>query len=45
MSRHPRAVVLSHGDQEARDWFKDQIQQLDPACKVIDPPPLKTVKV
>lgn len=45
LSRHPRAVVLSHGDEEARDWFKEQIRELDPGCKVVDPKPLKTVTV
>jgi Cft2 family RNA processing exonuclease len=45
LTRHPRAVVLSHGDKEARDWFKDQFKELDPGCKVVDPPPLRTVTV
>lgn len=45
MARHPRALVLTHGDQEARDWFREQVNLLDPACKVVDPPPLKSVRV
>ena len=45
MRRNPRAIVLTHGDQEARDWFKEQIKQADPRCSVIDPQPLKTLTV
>jgi len=45
MERNPRAVVLTHGDQPARDWFRDQIMEMDPACKVIDPAPLRRVTV
>ncbi len=45
MERNPRAVVLTHGDQPARDWFRDRITEIDPACKVVDPEPLRTVTV
>lgn len=45
LARHPRAVVLSHGDPEARDWFSEQISAVDPKCKVVDPQPLRTVTV
>ncbi len=45
LARHPRAVVLTHGDQPARDWFRDQILTVDPSCKVVDPDPLKPVIV
>ena len=45
MARHPRAVVLTHGDQPARDWFRAQISEIDSNCKVVDPVPLKPVIV
>jgi len=45
LGRHPRAVVLTHGDPEARRWFQEQISEIDPGCKVIDPKPLKPVTV
>ena len=45
LSRHPRSIVLSHGDPEARDWFKEQIREVDPRCAVVDPEPLKPVTV
>lgn len=45
LERHPRSIVLSHGDPGARQWFRDQITAVDPACKVIDPVPLQTTQV
>jgi Cft2 family RNA processing exonuclease len=45
LARHPRAIVLSHGDQPARDWFAGNINALEPACKVVDPVPLQSVTV
>lgn len=45
MARHPRSVVLTHGDPDAREWFRQSILKLDPKCKVVDPPPLKPVTV
>lgn len=45
LGRHPRAIVLTHGDQPARDWFSEQIAAVDSSCKVIDPDPLKPVIV
>lgn len=41
----PRAIVLTHGDQEARDWFTQQINAKNPAIKVIDPVPLQPYQV
>ena len=41
----PRAIVLTHGDQDARDWFTQQINAKNPAIKVIDPVPLQTYQV
>ena len=47
LQRNPRAVVLTHGDPEARDWFRKEIETIRPQgeCKVVDPQPLKTVVV
>ena len=45
LARRPRAVVLTHGDQPARDWFTRKLAEADPACKVVDPQPLRTVTV
>ena len=45
LSRHPRSVVLTHGDPDARTWFQDQLKAVDPACAVTDPVPLQTVTV
>lgn len=33
----PRAVVLTHGDPEAREWFQDQFAELTPSTVVHDP--------
>ncbi len=36
---NPSHVILTHGDPEARQWFKDQIQKENLAEKVTDPQP------
>lgn len=36
-----RSIVLTHGDQPARDWFAQQLATLAPNSKVLDPVPLK----
>ena len=41
----PRAVVLSHGDPEAREWFEDSIYSEPTRLKVVNPLPGKTVEV
>lgn len=41
----PEAVVLSHGDAEARSWFKEHLNQHDASCKVLDPEPGRTYEV
>jgi len=33
-------IVLTHGDQDARDWFNETLGQRMKDCKVIDPEPL-----
>lgn len=47
LQRNPRAVVLTHGDPEARNWFRQQIESVRPdgECKIVDPEPLKPVTV
>ena len=41
----PRAVLLGHGDDAARDWFEGQIRSRHPKIKIIQPQPGKTVQV
>jgi Cft2 family RNA processing exonuclease len=41
----PRAVVLTHGDPEAREWFINRFTQATPDLKVLDPTPLETYQV
>jgi Cft2 family RNA processing exonuclease len=40
-----RSVILTHGDQAARDWFVKELATKMPGTKVIDPVPLKTYEV
>jgi len=35
----PRSIVLTHGDQPARDWFTAQFAEKIPKSKVLDPVP------
>ena len=37
----PRCIVLTHGDQPARDWFAAELAKLAPKTKVVDPIPGK----
>ena len=39
----PRAVLLGHGDENARAWFEEQIRSRWPKIKVIQPQPGKMV--
>ena len=41
----PRAVLLGHGDDAARNWFEEQIHARWPKIKVIQPQPMKAVLV
>ena len=40
----PRAVLLGHGDDEARGWFEEQIRSRHPKIKIIQPEPAKMVQ-
>jgi len=42
---NPRTVLLGHGDQEAREWFEEQIRARHPNIKIIQPGPGKEVEV
>jgi Cft2 family RNA processing exonuclease len=41
----PRSIVLTHGEQSARDWFKQQLALKLPQTTVIDPVPLQPYQV
>ena len=41
----PRAILLGHGDEVARNWFEDQIRTRWPKIKVFQPQPAKMVSV
>lgn len=42
LGSEPRAVVLTHGDPPARDWFAQTLTQARPNLQVIDPVPGQT---
>jgi len=39
LAARPRAIVLTHGDPEARDWFDEEFAIEAPEIKLIDPVP------
>lgn len=41
----PRVVLLSHGEEDSRNWFEENIRQRYPRIKVIQPKPGETVEV
>lgn len=41
----PKNVILTHGDQGARDWFKEELEYANPELNVIDPQPLKAYEI
>ena len=41
----PRSIILTHGDQPARDWFTQQFAEHIPNTTVIDPVPGKEYEV
>jgi Cft2 family RNA processing exonuclease len=45
LRRDPRAVVLTHGDPEARAWFAAEFARSASHIKVVDPVPLEPVEV
>ncbi|MBL9213963.1 MAG: MBL fold metallo-hydrolase [Opitutaceae bacterium] len=40
-----RSIVLTHGDPDARDWFKARLTEKLPKTRVIDPVPLQLYEV
>ncbi|HEY2081569.1 MAG TPA: MBL fold metallo-hydrolase [Verrucomicrobiae bacterium] len=42
---NPRTVLLGHGDQDAREWFEQQIRARWPKIQIIQPEPGKVVEV
>jgi Cft2 family RNA processing exonuclease len=36
----PRAVLLGHGDDTARNWFEEQIRARWPKIKIFQPQPM-----
>ncbi len=42
---NPRTVLLGHGDEDARNWFEEQIHIKFPKIKVIQPKPGLSVEV
>lgn len=41
----PRSLVLSHGEPEARQWFRDQLTEPLAPGQIYDPTPLQPVEV
>ncbi|HEX3625190.1 MAG TPA: MBL fold metallo-hydrolase [Verrucomicrobiae bacterium] len=39
----PRAVLLGHGDDNARAWFEEQIRERWPSIKIYQPQPGRTI--
>ena len=45
LRRDPRAIVLNHGDPDARAWFAAEFARAAPHIKITDPTPLKWVEI
>ena len=45
LSSDPRSVVLTHGDEDARQWFAEQFEQHPSNLRVIIPQPLTSIEV
>ncbi len=45
MDLNPRAVVLTHGEEAARNWFQNSFKELIPNAKIVNPVPLKPYDV
>jgi Cft2 family RNA processing exonuclease len=41
----PRTVLLSHGEEDSRMWFAEQLRRRHPRMKIIQPKPGETVEV
>lgn len=43
--REPRTIVLTHGDLKARKWFYEELSQILPKTRIIDPKPMTSYKI
>lgn len=43
--QHPRAILLTHGDPDARQWFIDNLPNVCPDADIINPTPGHTMEV
>jgi Cft2 family RNA processing exonuclease len=41
----PRVVLLTHGDQDSRDWYEQQLRSRFPKIKVLQPKPGESLEV
>jgi Cft2 family RNA processing exonuclease len=41
----PRTVLLTHGEDDSRNWFEQQIRLRYPKIKILQPKPGETVEV
>jgi Cft2 family RNA processing exonuclease len=41
----PRVVLLSHGEDDSRQWFADQIRARHPKMKIIQPRPGQALEI
>ncbi|HVM47294.1 MAG TPA: MBL fold metallo-hydrolase [Candidatus Acidoferrum sp.] len=40
----PRTVLLSHGDEDSRAWFAEQIRERYPRLRILEPKPCESVE-
>ena len=45
LEKDPRCVVLTHGSEESREWFMDQILDISPKTEVIIPQPSESFEI
>jgi Cft2 family RNA processing exonuclease len=41
----PRTVLLSHGEEDSRTWFAEQLRARHPKIKILQPKPAETLEV
>lgn len=45
LQAEPRAIVLTHGDEGARDWFAESLRETNPEISIVNPKPLQPYEV
>ncbi len=45
LEKDPRCVVLTHGEEESREWFMDEILDISPKTKVVIPQPSESFEI